>query len=304
MLANASKITATGLGLFGDQKDTDINRATRWMGFVGSTMGTIGSAFAWSASSADKEYRREITKWTGELANATDKNNKEEKDVKAKLSQNVKNADWNTYKADEKRLNSIKAKKYAMKQASEMNSIRANQSTKGIAGTIGGVASCVGSLFNAIPSWADTGFGQFTKAAGGAIGALTTITKQYERVSDLKAQSAIKKKKESLVNEYIQDKMSKLDKDLEKFRPQHPEIKNITDDEKKRIVIGRLGVNIDIDDKPPGKEDMKNAFDIINHKRALQIMNSEDTVKNSLLDLLYLDRDASLEEIESVLRGD
>ena len=160
------------------------------------------------------------------------------------------------------------------------------------------------SLFNAIPSWADTGFGQFTKAAGGAIGALTTITKQYERVSDLKAQSAIKKKKESLVNEYIQDKMSKLDKDLEKFRPQHPEIKNITDDEKKRIVIGRLGVNIDIDDKPPGKEDMKNAFDIINHKRALQIMNSEDTVKNSLLDLLYLDRDASLEEIESVLRGD
>ncbi len=303
-LANASKATTAGLNIWGDQDEKHTKRATRWMGAVGSLMGLISAGTTLAGSITDKVSRKRIRNEADLIASSIDTNNADETLTKQNLDQDKNNGNWLNYETNKKHLNSLKAQKIAMKHAAKMNSVRADQNLKGIAGTVGGLASFVGSLTNAIPKFADSGFGKFMKAAGGAITAVTNIAKQHERIDELSTRKKILEKKKEIINEYIGEKMPKLDNDLAPFLRNHPEITNVTNNEKRRIIVARLGADVEIENKKLEADDKEKAFKAINHKRALTIMNAEDNVRQQLFSTLRLDDQASIQDVEAALSGD
>ena len=304
LLANASKFTASGLSLFGNQDKKKTAAATGWMGVAGAGAGLLASSINTLGSAVDWNYRRLIVNRTKGLSKNLDYNGKVEKIQKKAVKQAKANRDWEEYKKEKTRMNELKAMKYAMKQASDMNTVKKGQMWKGMAGVVGGIGSLTSSLAAAIPAFGYSTFGQIMKASGGAISALTNIAKQYEKVSDKNADSKLKEKKTDVVNEYLEKKKDKLDAEVKEFYRDHRDFATVTQKEKKRILMARLGVDLEITDDELSSADYDKAFDLINHKRALNIMNSSDEVRAKIFEALRLKENAKIEDVESVLRGD
>ena len=71
-----------------------------------------------------------------------------------------------------------------------------------------------------------------------------------------------------------------------------------------RIILGRLGIDTDINDTPVDKTEKQEAFEKLNMKRAKNIWNSRDSDKDQMLTALGLDKHASLKDVADALKGD
>ena len=68
--------------------------------------------------------------------------------------------------------------------------------------------------------------------------------------------------------------------------------------------MARLGVDLEITDDDLSSTDYDKAFELINHKRALNIMNASDEVKAKIFEALRLKPNATIADVESVLSGE
>lgn len=299
---NASKIVTGGIGVFGDSNDTDQKNASAWVGTAGNAFSTAASITTWVNNYRDRVQRRALVGDTSDYVrdNAAIVAGTAEGDAKNAAQAAIQGGDVAGYAANKTALNEIKAKKYAMQQAATMNQFKSRQGPKGAVGSIVGGINTIASLVGAIAPGARLVTGAIT----GITGALGNLVKQHELASDLMVRDKLREEKMNVVNKYVQDKISKLDNDISDYEGRTGTQLNMTPKEKKRIIIARLGVDLEITDTDPSTSEMESAFDFINHKRALYIMNSSKDEREEMLDALHLDYNATLKDIESVLRGD
>lgn len=299
---NASKIVTGGIGVFGDSNDTDQKNASAWVGTAGNAFSTAASITTWVNNYRDRVQRRALVGDTSDYVrdNAAIVAGTAEGDAKTAAQAAIQGGDVAGYAANKTALNEIKAKKYAMQQAATMNQFKSRQGPKGAVGSIVGGINTIASFVGAVAPGARLVTGAIT----GITGALGSLFKQHEMASDLMVRDKLKAEKMNVVNKYVRDKISKLDNDISDYEGRTGTQLNMTPKEKKRIIIARLGVDLEITDTEPSSSEMESAFDFINHKRALYIMNSSKAEREEMLAVLRLDYNATLKDIESVLRGD
>ena len=299
---NAAKIVTGGISAFGDHKDSDQKEASAWVGTVGNAFSTAASITTWVNNYRDRAQRKKLVSDTEDyvLDNAQSVSGSEEADTKTAAQAALQRRDLAAYSTNKTALNEIKAKKYAMQQAAAMNKVKSQQGPKGVVGSIVGGINTLASLVGAIAPGARLVTGAIT----GITNSIGNVVKQHELISDMNAKDGLKEGKMKVVNGYIRDKMDKLDNEISDYEGRTATPLNMTAKEKKRIIIARLGVNLEITDTEPSSSEMESAFDFINHKRALYIMNSSKAEREEMLAVLRLDNNATLKDIESVLRGD
>ena len=306
LLGNASKFISTGIATWGDLDDTHQDRSNRWMGLLGSVSGTIGSIISARGSFVDREQRNQISQTAKGMAlgNNNDQNNSMEDAEKRRLRDDIRNSDMTGYQQHKTSMNALKAKKYAMQQAAELNQIKADQMRKGVVGSLFGSISSVLGLVNAIPAWRDSAVGGYFAAAGGAASALGTVVKQFERISDKHTDVKMKEKRNDIAKEYLDKKAADVDAAVNTFESNHPNFARLTPKEKRLVAIGRMGIDVDMSLDPNSQQLLDQVFEKVNHKRALNIALSDNNTKTACLTALKLDPDASIQEIEAALRGD
>ena len=216
-------------------------------------------------------------------------------------------------KAKEAR-NTAKAQKFAMAQAAKLHEQRGKESTKGFLGAVGGGFGLLGSLA--------TGLSKIGGAAGGFLGMIGTglsaiagITKTIGGGKDFmkgrKEKSALKEKKQDIVEDYLKEKIprikqqaSEMDIDGDEEETLGTKGKSISDQEARIIALGRLGVEIDTEKEDESSEYKDKAFQKLTEKRARNILKSSGEEKKEMLETLGLDEDARFEDVVSALSAD
>ena len=165
LLANLSKFTATGIGLWGDPTNSRHSAASAWLGTIGAASGFFGATTGIIAGFNDKRNRKNIAKTAREmkLRGENDSNNNLESNKKQEIDNlkdafrrnNIDQQQANAYKKRKQEMNTLKAKKYAMQQAADLNEISGKKLVGGFAGALGSLASTGVSLFNSIPALKD-----------------------------------------------------------------------------------------------------------------------------------------------------
>ncbi len=309
LLSNLIDFTNAGIGLFGDENNTSQQNAVSALSFIG-TIANAGSAFlGLKDGMQDKDDHQEIMDALRkkELGNQNDWDDAIEKASKARLNA-VRDKKSDAYLNAKMSHNVLKARKYALQEAAEFHQIKKDQMTKGAIGAVVTGISTIGSLMGYIPGIKDSEFGQVVKAVNPLFSTIGGYFAKYgEKASDAKAETKIKEKKKRIIEDYITKKSAKIQEQANQAFKNHPLadfFKNLTQDQKERIVVARLGVNIDITDNALSEDDKLKAFEARNKKQALAIMNSGKQDKETILTALKLDTNASLEEIQSALTGD
>ena len=78
----------------------------------------------------------------------------------------------------------------------------------------------------------------------------------------------------------------------------------MTNNEVDHILLGRLGVDIPVENTAVSDQEKEQAFEKLNLKRANNILNSKEADRNSILDALRLDHSATAEDIALALKGE
>lgn len=226
----------------------------------------------------------------------------EESKSKEKLS-GIKDRRSEEYKQAKQAHKALKAKNHAMQQAKELNAIKSKKSSMGAIGSILGSLGSLGEAVSGLTGGAFGGFlGTFSPIAG-VFGGLMSMMGQQ---SGENAEKMAEEKKQEYIKQYLEKKRDTVQKEAEEAFRGHPNASSITtlsDSEKDRIVIARLGVDVEINNSGISDEMYLQAFEKRNLKQARGIMASGEKDKAEMLKALHLDSDASVEDVAAALGG-
>ncbi len=344
MIGGLSGMAGSLLGLTNDGSEGADNskKATIAQGGFGvlkGVMDAIGSGLDFKASSDEKKAHGDIVGNASTISSGSSHQNpnaprrdldQELEDVRDQIAQQKQANDRSSQsaKAARKRRHTLKARKYAMKQAADMHSARAGESRKNVGNLVGGIFGGLGGVLSGLSKILDPGGGllgsvlKYIGAGSSLIGNLSKgIGKAVDKNRASNESEALKGNKQNVVDEYINDKAARI---VEESK--HVELTNreksqyhirkfpvVTIDEAKKVAVLRLGIDnssISFDDSDSDElgenltpDDYERAFKIITEKRAKNILKSEGADKNEMLDALGLDHDASLEDVVSSLSG-
>ena len=209
--------------------------------------------------------------------------------------------------ADKSNYNALKARKYALEQATDFNKIKRTY-VKGIAG---GAASLVGGANNFMklvaPTFSKSAVGMLTSSALGAAGfGLGMLQKYGGKLRDKRNDSKAEKKKLEITKNYLAKKRAAVKEQVNTAFAENQNIEGIrevSDNLADRITLGRLGIAVKVTDDELSKELLLRGFEKINMKRANNIMNSGDQ-KDQILEALGLEKDADISDVAAALTGD
>ena len=296
----AMSTTSKGLKLFGKTDNAKQMNWAKYLDLASAAAGLVGSSLSLAAGkSAHDEHNRIVNasnQWGNDFNNE-DTSREENLSQEAKAAKDAGNTDLYEQKVRER--NDYKAKKYAMGMAHDFNDIKGKQMVKG---GFGFAASLLNAGRSAMKSFAGSKFLKsglgvgLSSAMGGIASLLNAVGKVAEKKSDAKAAEDTKTKKLFYVNKYIQNKTAKLDSNFDGLV--------LTDNEKQRIVIARLGLDIPITDDDLDEGDKLSAFKLLALKRARNILNASDDTKQQMLTALGLSGNPSAEEIAEVMTGE
>ena len=307
-VANLSKMVSTGITGFGDTKNVHQSRTVDAFNSIASILSITSAATGFIGNIADIKRRQKVIDQAEIYSNVDDDHDTHENRIKDSR-QLVK---WRG--TADQRLNSkknydtFKAKKYALSQAAEFNKIKKKTYFKGISGFLGSLAGGVSTLTRIIdPDFAGSGTGTLVSSALGVFGSgMGLIEKIGSKITDKAIESKTEDKKIEIIEKYLEKKRDKIrDQAARAFRYHQGRYgEDITDNEADRIILGRLGIDTDINDTPVDKTEKQEAFEKLNMKRAKNIWNSRDSDKDQMLTALGLDKHASLKDVADALKGD
>lgn len=305
---NLSKIISTGITGFGDTKNVHQSRTVDAFNSIASILSITSATTGFIGNIADIKRRQKVIDQAEIYSNVDDDHDTHENRIKDSR-QLVK---WRG--TDDQRLNSkknydtFKAKKYALSQAAEFNKIKKKTYFKGFSGFLGSLAGGVSTLTRIIdPDFAGSGTGTLVSSALGVFGSgMGLIEKIGSKITDKAIESKTEDKKIEIIEKYLEKKRDKIrDQAARAFRYHQGRYgEDITDNEADRIILGRLGIDTDINDTPVDKTEKQEAFEKLNMKRAKNIWNSRDSDKDQMLTALGLDKHASLKDVADALKGD
>lgn len=199
----------------------------------------------------------------------------------------------------------FKARNYAMRMAHDFNGIKGNQIVKG---GFGFAQSALGLISSGVKSFANvqSPLGKLALLGTDLIGSVLKYGGRCaEENSDTDAKKEIKTKKLDYINHYIGYKKDRIETAAafrnDPFVNVLLENQPLKDNEKQRIIVGRLGLDVDIVDQPLSDEEKTAAFKFLALRRARNIYNSPN--KATMLGELGLANNASIEEIAKVITG-
>ena len=312
------------LGLFGGRATEEGSKSQKIGGALDIASGATGAVASgldlWAnmgEKEAHKNTARDAQNYSDSNRDSADESLKESR-KKLKAFKNRKPSELSLkemgdLRAARQERHTAKAQKYAMAQAAKIHKLRSEESTKGLIGTIGASIGGLGSILG--------GSLKIAGATGGLLGTIATglsgiggILKVAGGLTDYikgkKESTKLANKNHELVEEYLNGKVEKIKQEAAGMDLKKGEERNlgeggkkITDDEAKRIALMRLGIDIpdDTTDIPDKAYEM--AFDKLTEKRANNIMKSGKEEKEAMLTTLGLDKDASLEDVIAVLKG-
>ena len=336
LLGNAASI-AGGLGSFGvyGQKQTVLDPAggsgTEYdpnktvSGFTdigGGIVSSVSSILDYSANRSvtnahrkiGRDTRRYLTDNLDDSKSKLANSRRKIKELKNVGAGNLTDEQKQELKLARKARRTAKAKMFAMKQASDMNTARGRQHTPGVLGLIGGMSSGIGSLLKGIAKFTGQSqgilgyIGMGLGMLGGAIKTFNSLREAKKAVT--KPKDGLKNNKHSVVDDYLIGKIRKIKEqaaamllDRAESRDLGSQGKTLSDDEAKRIALLRLGVDVDEHSDNLTDANYNEAFKKITEKRAKNILKARDADKTEMLNKLGLDPDATLEDVTSALSG-
>ena len=306
VFSNGLLSVSSGMKGFGDPDDKGGMNKANWVGAAGSAVGFLGNLSTYYGNKGRRTIHNSIADRAKELMaeDAPDLDGIEESSMPR--GNREKQAKTNR-----------KARKYAMSAAAAFNRIKANNTYGGILGMIGSASTFSNSLMKVLVK------DSFLKSKWGlglslAFSAINTVAKTAD--ATLKASNAIdqkkrfEEKKTEAVNSYLARKMNTLEGiSADQMYGSATEEERalyggndavLTVNEKKRILIGRLGMGISISDSDLNEEEMNAAFFLLARKRARNIL--ESTERNTLLKALKLNPEdnPTIEEVVAAMTGE
>ena len=315
LLSSTLSITSKSMKLWGsgssEQKDT-----IQALGMMSSLLGVVGSAAGMLSARSGRNENRRIARDTGRFSQEAKEADKAQPNYAANLSRDIKD---NSKRANRDALRQertdYKAKKYAMGMAHDFNEMKGSQTLRG---GIGMAKSVVGFLTSATKAatgstgiWGTTG----GKAASLVLDGVSTLMKYAGKVHDKSLETSANMesddKKLKSVDDYVRDKMAKLQvsteemfKDVSQDDRQGLGSAELSMKEKRRVIIARLGLDIKITDEELSDEEKLNAFKLLAIRRARNILNASSATKKQMLRALGLDESASEGDIVKAMTGE
>ena len=295
ILTNAQNLVSTGLSGFGDTQHKVAQADTvTTLSVLSSLTSGLSAGMNIFSNYMDLHYRNKSIRDMEKLRKPDDLTN--DKLTEAKNN----NADKSNY-------NALKARKYALEQATDFNKIKRTY-VKGIAG---GAASLVGGANNFMklvaPTFSKSAVGMLTSSALGAAGfGLGMLQKYGGKLRDKRNDSKAEKKKLEITKNYLAKKRAAVKEQVNTAFAENQNIEGIrevSDNLADRITLGRLGIAVKVTDDELSKELLLRGFEKINMKRANNIMNSGDQ-KDQILEALGLEKDADISDVAAALTGD
>ena len=306
---NLSGGATSGLKAFGSEESQ--NLGGKIIDAITSAAGSVGSFMSMAAGISAK---REHKKIAGSAQSWIDKVKGTSAEKEEELSKSVKSARGTAdYGAKRKERNDFKAKKYAMSMARDFNKITGDQMVKG---GFGFATSLLGTakkgMAFASKSFLSSEVGTGLKMGMDALGSvLGKIGEAVEKKSDEKAAKANKDTQLKHIDDYITSRSSKLDvgedvifKGIAEDEKENYGKGELTDNEKARIVIARLGVDVEITDEALTDEEKMAAFKLLAMKRAKNILNASPDTKKAMLRSLGLGESATAEDVVASMVGE
>lgn len=300
---------SSGLKLFGSSEDQ--KSGSKYLDMITTAAGSIGSFMSMAAGISAK---REHKKIAGSAQSWMDKLKDTPAGREAELSKSVKEAKGtDAYGAKRKERNDFKAKKYAMSIAHDFNKMKGNQMVKG---GFDFATSLIGTAKKGL-SFASDNFLQSKVGTGLSMGldvlgkVLDKVGGAAEKKSDENQAKASKEAQLKHVNEYIAKGTEKLQvgedaifKGISEDEKGNYGSGELTANEKERIVIARLGVDVEILDEPLTDEEKQAAFKLLAMKRAKNILNASPDTKKEMLKSLGLGDSAKAEDVVAAMVGE
>lgn len=306
---NLSGGATSGLKAFGSEESQSLGG--KIIDAFTSAAGSVGSFMSMAAGISAK---REHKKIAGSAQSWIDKVKGTSAEKEKELSKSVKSARGTAdYGAKRKERNDFKAKKYAMSMARDFNKIKGDQMVKG---GFGFATSLLGTakkgMAFASKSFLSSEVGTGLKMGMDALSSvLGKIGEAVEKKSDDKAAKANKDTQLKHIDDYITSRSSKLDvgedvifKGIAEDEKENYGKGELTDNEKARIVIARLGVDVEITDEALTDEEKMAAFKLLAMKRAKNILNASPDTKKAMLRSLGLGESATAEDVVASMIGE
>ena len=311
LMANGSKALSSIISIWGDPKNKN-KGSFNFFNVFGGIMGTAASASTLVGDILDKRERGKIIESIDKLklSGDNDKSGEQEKQFKNQVRKmkRMKKVSPIAYKNAKASYRSFKAKKYTLQDAKEFQQLKKSETTKGITSTITNGLSTCATIFTLIPGIGD----KITGTVGALTGPLAyisnTVAKYVGIGRDQKNKGKIASKKAEIVGKYLERKRAKIAKQASHAFRKRNDVddlsNNLTDNEKDRIVFGRLTSPVSVDDTPIDEAQKTSAFTKLNIKRARNIMQIDERSRNRIFEALHLSKNATIDELASALEGD
>ncbi|MBP5463148.1 MAG: hypothetical protein J6Y20_13640 [Lachnospiraceae bacterium] len=316
VISQAMSITSSGIKNFGDKKDADQKYATNVLGMLSSGLGVMGSAFSLASTLSGRKENKRIAAESGRFAREAREEDSFNPNYAANLSRDIKDDKKASRRsALRQERTDYKAKKYAMGMAQELNAMKGSQAVKGGFGMAKSILGAVTSLTKT--TTAGTGFWNTAggKATNLVLDGVSTLLKYAGKAHDKSVDAAAamesNDKKLKLVDSYLSDKLSRLQISTDEMFADVPQEERgdlgsneLSEQEKKRVVIARLGLDIKITDEELSDEEKLNAFKLLAIRRARNILKASGETKRAMLNVLALDDSASESDIVKAMTGE
>jgi len=313
--SSASGIASKSLKLFGDdsavQKD-----AMSYLGLTSSMLGFMSSGLNMAAAMTGRNENRRIAKDASKWTKQAEDTEKTVPDYERRISEDIKHDGNDSIRSGLKQERTdFKAKKYGMGMAQAFNKEKGDQPLRGKFGMVRSGLSLASSAVKTFTGktgfWGGLGGKITSLALDGISTALKYGGKAREKSNELKAEAKTKEMKLTFVNDYIKNKQSRLDVSTADMFQDVPDNERdnfgentLSEQEKKRLIIARLGLDIEITDEELSDDDKLNAFKLLAIRRARNILNASEATRKEMLGTLGLDRNAGESDIVKAITGE
>ena len=308
--AGLSKMTGAGIGLWGDMTTNSAKTSAGIASAFGSGFGLLSNATSWISSVMDNKERGQIKDEVEALAlgNHNDQDNATE-ELYRRRKNRIADKNSDAYRAAKRQHRALKARKYALQDAMGFQDIKRSQMTKGVIGSITSGLSLLSNVSQFIPGVANSVVGGIIKAVTPMFSTLGGYLEKYSgKISDARADRKTQTHRITIINKYLARKHQRIREQAAKAfadRADADTLSDLTEDETKRIALGRLGVQVDVTPQKVDETDLDAGFEYYNQKQARNIMSAPNAERRSMLSALHLDPDrATIDDLESALKGD
>ena len=301
LAANVSKFGGAINGLAADTKTNDLAGGfSKGFSTVATGLNFLSAATKLTGSIHGKIQRRGVVKDLGKLAMTSDPQNTQEKQAKQARQQAE---DIDDYKERQAEYQSMKAKKYAVQQAKKFQENKTGRYPKGLINTVTQFFTAGTSIAGTF--WKGMSDSKWGKIVKGFVPVVNLIAKYAEKkageASDKRVAKKNKETRIEVLDEYLRSKRDKIRTYANTIYGTDP---RLTNNEVDHILLGRLGVDIPVENTAVSDQEKEKAFEKLNLKRANNILNSKEADRNSILDALRLDHSATAEDIALALKGE